>query len=90
MLVQEQKRVLIYLGQRATAPFQDVLRACLPGAPLDWGKRVLADLEWLGYVTIYADGAGKPFAVQLTEKGRGHHLQGVHRPNRFPSQSHGA
>jgi hypothetical protein len=81
MLVQEQSRVLRYLGQRATAAFQDVVGSCLPGASRDWGKRVLADLEWLGYVTIYADGGGEPFAVQLTEKGRhqAQQLQGMHQ-----------
>jgi hypothetical protein len=83
MLVHEQSRVLKYLGKRATAPFRDILHACLPGASLDWGKRVLADLEWLGYVTVYADGAGEPLAVQITEKGRGHPLQGMHRPGRL-------
>jgi hypothetical protein len=81
MLVHEQSLVLRYLGQRATARFADVLRACLPGASLEWGKRVLSDLEWLGYVTVFPGGNGEPLALQITDKGRreAHHLQGMHR-----------
>jgi hypothetical protein len=81
MLVPEQSLVLRYLGRCATAAFQDLLRACLPGASGDWGKRVLSDLEWLGYITVFSDGGGEPLAVQITDKGRAqaHHLHGIHR-----------
>jgi hypothetical protein len=85
MLVHEQSVVLRYLGQRATAHFRDLLAACLPGASRDWGKRILSDLEWLGYITVYSDD-GEPLAVQITDKGRdqAHQLQGMHRPNGWP------
>jgi hypothetical protein len=81
MLVHEQSLVLRYLGQRPTALFRDVLKACLPGTSLEWGKRVLCDLEWLGYITVYPDGNGEPFALQITDKGRqqAHPLAGPHR-----------
>lgn len=71
MLLQEQSLVLRYLLHSATASFKDVLRACVPGANAEWGARVLADLEWLGYITVFCGGDGVPLAVQLTEKGRG-------------------
>jgi hypothetical protein len=81
MLVPEQDVVLRYLGRRATALFREVLQACLPGASQDWGARILCDLEWLGYITIYPGANGEPMALQLTDKGRqqAHQLQGMHR-----------
>jgi hypothetical protein len=87
MLLHEQSLVLRYLGQRATASFREVLRACLPGATQEWGKRVLSDLEWLGYITVFAGGDGELLALQITDKGRqeAHHLKGMHRnPFRMP------
>jgi hypothetical protein len=81
MLVPEQDLILRYLGRRTTALFCDVLQSCLPGASRDWGTRILSDLEWLGYITIYPGADGQPLALQLTDKGRqqAHHLQGMHR-----------
>ena len=81
MLVPEQRLVLGYLGERATASFRDVLAACLPGATREWGKRVLCDLEWLGYVTVFPGGDGEPLALQITDKGREQacRLPGPHR-----------
>ena len=81
MLLHEQNVVLQYLGRRAVAPIAEVLKACLHGAPIDLGKRVLADLEWLGYVTVYSAGDGEPLAVQLTEKGR-RQVQPLNGPHR--------
>jgi hypothetical protein len=69
MFTLEEARVLGYLQQKVTAPLADVARACLPGASPDWVKRVMSELEWLGYVVIYYDPAGEPTAVQTTERG---------------------
>jgi hypothetical protein len=81
MLLHEQSLVLRYLRSRAVAPIRAVLTACLHGTPLELGKRVLADLEWLGYITVYCGSDGEPLAVQITDKGRGQvpHLEGPHR-----------
>jgi hypothetical protein len=70
MLVHEQSLVLSYLRRRATASFRELLKVCLAGATWEWGKRVLSDLEWLGYVTVYSAADGEPFAVQITDKGK--------------------
>ena len=80
MLVHEQNVVLRYLGRRSTALFREVVKSCLPGATLEWAQRILADLEWLGYITVYPDGNGAPLALQITDKGRhqAHDLQGWH------------
>jgi hypothetical protein len=71
MLLPEQRLVLEYLRRQAIAPIREVLEACLHGTPLELGKRVLADLEWLGHVTVYSGGDGEPVAVQITDRGRG-------------------
>ena len=46
------------------------MNACLPGAPPHLGSRVISDLEWLGYVTVYYGGDGNPLTLQLTDRGR--------------------
>jgi hypothetical protein len=82
MLVHEQGLILRFLRQRPTAAFAEVLRACMPGASADLGKRVLSDLEWLGYVTIFSGVRGEPMAVQLTEKGRAQVRQAAASPKK--------
>ena len=82
MLVHEQSLILRFLRQRPTAAFAEVLRACMPGGSADLGKRVLSDLEWLGYVTIFSGNGGEPMAVQLTEKGRAQVRLAAASPNR--------
>jgi hypothetical protein len=37
---------------------------------MDRGRRVLSDLEWLGYDTVYSAADGEPFAEQITDKGK--------------------
>jgi hypothetical protein len=69
MLAREESLVLQHLGSHTTCRFAEVLQVCLPGTPPAWGQRVLGNLEWLGYVTVYAAADGEPLAVQLTEKG---------------------
>lgn len=70
MLTPEQEQILRFLSRRLMAPLADLARSCLPGAPSELVKRVLADLEWLGYVVVYYDGAGEPLTVQTTDRGR--------------------
>jgi len=69
MLTPEEAKVLRHLRHHFTSRLADVL-ACLPGSSLPWLKRVLCDLEWLGYIVVYNDTDGEPLAVQTTEKGR--------------------
>jgi hypothetical protein len=69
MLTAEEQRVLEYLRRRGSAPVAEVARACLPGAPPEWLGRVVAHLDWLGYVAVHPGPAGAPVALQLTEKG---------------------
>jgi hypothetical protein len=70
MLTHEETKILGYLRKHWTSPLSDVIRVCLPGAQPEWAKRVLADLEWLGYIVVYYDQRGEPLALQSTEKGR--------------------
>ena len=69
MLTPEQSCIISYLQRHLMAPLEDMTNACWPGATPGVLKRALADLEWLGYVVIYYDGAGEPLAVQTTERG---------------------
>ena len=70
MITFEEARVLAYLQRRPAAPASDVFRSSLPATPPSWWARLIANLEWLGYVTAYYDAAGDPVALHLTEKGR--------------------
>src|SRR5262245_47055524 len=80
MLAREESLVLHHLERHTTSRFAEVVKACLPGAPQDWGRRVLGNLEWLGYITVYAAADGAPLAVQLTEKGTAYlRRQGIRR-----------
>jgi hypothetical protein len=69
MLTPEETRVLCFLQSHTFSPVADVMRRCFPGAPEDWAKRVIANLEWLNNVTVFYNRAGDPIALQLTEKG---------------------
>ena len=69
MITGEERRVLEYLRRRGSAPVAEVARACLPGAPPEWVSRVVAHLDWLGYVAVHPGPAGAPAALQITEKG---------------------
>jgi hypothetical protein len=75
MFTPEEAKVLTYLGNHALAASEDVFRSCLPSTPLAWRARLIADLEWLGYVTVYYGGDGEPIALQLTRKGREYVVQ---------------
>jgi hypothetical protein len=69
MTTHEEIKVLRYLRGHTPAALGELLRACLPGTPLDWGKRIISDLEWLGYVTVYYGRGGDPVALEITPKG---------------------
>jgi hypothetical protein len=69
MLTPEETRVLGYLQKHTFSPMPDVLRRCFPGAPVEWAKRVIANLEWLNNLTVFYDRGGEALALQLTEKG---------------------
>jgi DNA-binding MarR family transcriptional regulator len=64
---QEQARILHYLRDHSLSSLSDLCRTTntSPG----WVKRVLADLEWLGYIVVYYDRRGEPLSVQTTERG---------------------
>jgi hypothetical protein len=69
MMTSEEARVLEYLRRHGSASVADVARGCLPGATPEWVDRVVANLDWLGYVAVHRGPAGEPAALQITEKG---------------------
>lgn len=69
MMSLEENRVLAYLREHHTAEVTAVLGACTPGAAVASLGRLLANLEWLGYVVVYHDEQGQPLLLQITEKG---------------------
>jgi hypothetical protein len=69
MLTPEETRVLLHLQKQTFSPVAEVLHRCFPGAPPEWARRVLANLEWLNNLTVFYNRAGDPLAVQITEKG---------------------
>lgn len=69
MLTPEQERILSHLHGRLFTSAADIAARCMPGASPAWVSRVLADLEWLGYVVVYNDDAGVPLTVEMTERG---------------------
>jgi hypothetical protein len=70
MLTPEEARVLAYLRRHGSALVADVARSCLAGASPEWVDRVVANLDWLGYVAVHHGPAGDPVALQITQKGR--------------------
>lgn len=69
MTTLEETRILSYLQKHITATLPELRRACMPGMQREWVNRAVADLEWLGYVTVYYERDGKPFALEITERG---------------------
>jgi hypothetical protein len=69
MTTHEETRVLRYLRTHTPARVSDLLKSCLPGATPEWGNRIIADLEWLGYVTVHYARSGDPIALEITTKG---------------------
>src|SRR5262245_25455076 len=58
MLTYEQAKVLGHLRRQGTSRQGEPAEKCLPVVSTDWPRRVLADLEWLGYVVVFWDRAG--------------------------------
>ena len=61
--------MLTFLHHHGTASIAVLARSCLPGLPAEWVGRIVSNLDWLGYLTVYGDGSGQE-VLQLTEKGR--------------------
>jgi hypothetical protein len=78
MMTSEEIRVLTFLRQHGAASVATLAGACLSNLPADWVNRVVANLDWLGYVSVYGDGGGADTVLQITEKGRAH-FGGPHR-----------
>jgi hypothetical protein len=73
MLTPEETKLLLYLRRHLSAALTELIAACLPGSPPEWAIRMLAQLEWLGYVVTYQGWNGKPALVQITERGLHQH-----------------
>jgi DNA-binding MarR family transcriptional regulator len=69
MMTSEETRVLEYLRRHGSVAVSEVARACLSGASPEWVDRVVANLDWLGYVAVHHGPEGEPVALQITEKG---------------------
>ncbi len=69
MLTLEETKILQFLRRQVVASLPELCQRCLPGTSPEWVQRVLADLEWLGYVVVF-DGAGGDLTVQTTERGK--------------------
>jgi hypothetical protein len=70
MLTSEEAKVLTYLGRHYTTSVACLTRDCLPRATPDWIERVVAQLDWLGYVTVFYGPDGQPGVLQITDRGR--------------------
>lgn len=81
MMTSEETKVLAYLRDHGTASVGTLARACLTGWSPDWMTRVVANLDFLGYITVFGESRGAQAMLQLTEKGRAH-CAGPHRPVR--------
>ena len=78
VMMPEEMKVLSYLRRHVYATVRDVMTACFKGAATTLVFRVITELAWLGYVTVFNGPDGRPAALQITEKGLkgvpGHHL----------------
>ena len=69
MLTLEETSVLRYLRGHGGATLADVARSCLDGTAPEWAGRVVANLDWLGYVTTFGDTGDGSAVLMLTSKG---------------------
>jgi len=69
MMTPEEAKVVAYLRTHSSASVAEVARACLPGPSREWVNRILANLDWLGYITVYPGKDGNPAAMQITDAG---------------------
>jgi hypothetical protein len=68
-MMPEEVNVLAYLRTRRCAAVPKLAAACLANAGPRWVGRVVSNLEWLGYVTVYYGPGGEPEALQITDRG---------------------
>jgi hypothetical protein len=80
MMTSEEVKVLNYLRQHGTASVVVLAQGCLPGLSPDWVGRIVANLDWLGYLTVYGESNGAQAVLQITEKGRGQFVPRAFRP----------
>ena len=66
MVTPEELRVLRLLRRRGVTTGAELAAG---GFWRGWGFRVLANLEWLGLVAVFYDGAGEPAVLELTDRG---------------------
>ncbi len=69
MPTREELKVLGYLREHRSARAVDLTRVFGAGQDAGWLGRVVAQLDWLGYVTVFADPTGEPSFLQITERG---------------------
>lgn len=72
MMTPEESRVLAFLRRHLTATVTELGSSCLSGASPDWVDRVIANLDWFGYVTVYQGQGGVKTVVQITDQGLKH------------------
>lgn len=61
MLSHEESRILAFLRKYRTITV-DPTR-------MGWNERVISELEWLGYITLYPGQTGRARVFQITERG---------------------
>ena len=69
MMMPGEVKVLAYLHKHGWATVAEVTSACLPGTPKELVSRMVGNLDWLGYVTVYPGPGGTAAALQITQKG---------------------
>jgi hypothetical protein len=69
MMMPGEVKVLAYLRKHGWATVADVTSACLAGTPKELVSRILGNLDWLGYVTVYPGPGGTTAALQITQTG---------------------
>jgi hypothetical protein len=72
MLTAEETQVLSYLRRRPYAAVTEVAHSCLAGGSPEWVGRVVARLDWFGYVVAFYGPGGSLAALQITERGLGY------------------
>jgi hypothetical protein len=69
MMMPGEVKVLAYLRRRRWATVADVASACLPDTPDELVGRILGNLDWHGYLTVYPGPGGTAAGLQITPKG---------------------
>ncbi len=69
MLAHEEAMVLGYLHQHRHVRAADLTTVFGAGRQCGWLDQVISQLDWLGYVTVFAGPSGEPNLLQITERG---------------------